>query len=99
MEYEIGYLYQRGDDGRTWANGHGPIEDNLHIVAHGLTRSQALAAGKTLIGGPSAMGTIGDAYLVRVTTRHRQLMGEIRADGTLDRGFERPKQERVFVDD
>jgi hypothetical protein len=86
MKYEVGYLYQTSDDGRTWANGFGPIKENLRIVSRHTSLREALAAGAKMIGSPSPMGQITDAYLVRRTSSSRRLLGEIRADGTLDEG-------------
>lgn len=66
--YSIGYLTQRGADGRTWANGHGTVERNIRIVADGITdKSQAQDQAAKLIGAPSPMGTIADAYVLAVS--------------------------------
>lgn len=78
MTYEVGYLYQRSNDGRDWANSMGPIENNLHITSTHADRPAAIRAGANLIGSPSPMGKVADAYLVRRTKNSIQLLGEIR---------------------
>jgi hypothetical protein len=94
MTYEIGYLYQTTSDGRDFANGHGPLQNNLKIISSGhATRSEALAAGASSIGSPSPMGRIADAYLVRRTSRSMEVLGGVRRDGTLDRDWARPKRD------
>ena len=94
MRYEVGYLYQRGDDGRSWANGHGPIAENLRIVGRYGTLASACWAGKQLIGSPSPMGTVSDAYVLAVTPRYITLLGSVREDGTLDRGYRGERSKR-----
>lgn len=92
MTYQVGYLYQTSSDGRDFANGAGPLQNNLKIVSTHSAKDEALRAGAKLIGSPSPMGKIADAYLVRRTARTMEVLGEIRNDGTLDRGWARPKQ-------
>jgi len=92
MTYQIGYLYQTSTDGRDWANGMGPLQNNLKIVSAHATKTEALEAGAKLIGSPSPMGNVSDAYLVSLSAKTRQVLGAIRKDGTLDRGYARPKQ-------
>lgn len=90
--YEIGYLYQTATDGRDWANGHGPLQNNLKIVSTHETKAEALEAGAKLIGSAAPMGRVADAYLVSLGAKTKQVLGAIRKDGTLDRGYARPKQ-------
>jgi hypothetical protein len=92
MTYEIGYLYQTTSDGRDFANGHGPLQNNLKIVSTHSTQQQAMAAGAKLIGSKSSMGTVADAYLVRRTSRTTQILGQIGSDAILDTGWARLKQ-------
>jgi hypothetical protein len=91
MTYQVGYLYQTSADGRDFANGMGPLQNNLKIVSSHATKEGALKAGSRLIGSPSPLGKVADAYLVRVTRRTTEVLGGIREDGTLDRGWARAK--------
>lgn len=65
-QFRVGYLYQQSSDGRTWANGFGPVENNLKITSTHRTLTDALAAGQKLIGSPSPMGVVQDAYVVKI---------------------------------
>jgi len=91
MTYQVGYLYQTSKDGRDFANGTGPLQNNLKIVSTHDTKDEALEAGAKLIGSPSPMGKVADAYLVRVTRGGSEVLGQIRKDSSLDRGYARPK--------
>ena len=84
MTYQVGYLYQTSTDGRDFANGTGPLQNNIEIVSTHDTKHEALEAGAKLIGSPSPMGKVADAYLVRVTHMTTEVLGEIRKDGTLE---------------
>lgn len=92
MKYQVGYLYQTDNSGRDFANGEGPLQDNLRIVSTHGSKADALQAGAKLIGSTSPMGVIADAYLVRATTKTTEVLGGIRKNGTLDSGWARPKQ-------
>ncbi len=89
MPYQVGYLCQTDGSGRDFANGIGPLQHNLRIVSSHNTKAEALQAGAKLIGSPSLLGTIADAYLVRTTARATEVLGGIRKDGTLDHKWAR----------
>ena len=89
MTYKIGYLYQRSADGQHWANGSGPLQENLRFASAHDSKDEAITAGARLIGSPSPMGEVVDAYLVAVRGNMHHVLGAVDRQGKLDRGYER----------